>query len=101
MVAMLYELVWTNRALKHLKKAHEHISKDSPKNALKVITEIAEAVEKALDNPEIYPADKYKIDNDGSYRAFEKHRYRIAFRFFQKTIRVLRVRHTGQEPKGY
>lgn len=48
---------------------------------MKVITEIAEAVEKATPNPEIYPADKYKINNDGSYRVFEKPHYPIAFRF--------------------
>jgi hypothetical protein len=38
-------------------------------------------VHKATLNPEIYGPDKYKTDNDGSYRTFEKHHYRIAYRF--------------------
>ncbi len=101
MVAGLYELVWTKRSQKQLKKAYEYISKDSPKNAVKVIEEIAEAVQKAIPNPEIYSSDKYKIDNDGSYRAFEKHHYRIVYRFTKNTIRVLRVRHTSMEPLEY
>ncbi|MBS1566856.1 MAG: type II toxin-antitoxin system RelE/ParE family toxin, partial [Bacteroidetes bacterium] len=45
--------------------------------------------------------DKYKTNNDGSYRAFEKHRYRIVYRFGNNIIRVLRVRHTSREPLNY
>ena len=52
-------------------------------------------------NPEIYGRDKYKINNDGSYRAFEIHRYRIAYRVSGNTIRVLRIKHTKMEPKTY
>jgi addiction module RelE/StbE family toxin len=101
MVDTQYEVVWTKRSLKQLKKAYEYISKSSPKNAAKVIAEIAEAVHKATPNPEIYNPDKYKIDNDGSYRALEKHHYRVVYRFTRKTIRVLRVRHTSMEPLEY
>jgi hypothetical protein len=38
-------------------------------------------VEKAIPNPGFYGPDKYKADNDGSYRAFEKHSYRIVYRY--------------------
>lgn len=98
---MVYEVVWTKRSLKQLKKIHSHINKDSPKNASKVVEEIAESVSKAIHNPEIYAADKYKIDNDGGYRAFEKHHYRIVYRYTKNIIRVLRVRHTSMEPLEY
>src|SRR5260221_11934982 len=101
MVEKRYEVVWTKRSQKQMKQAFKHISKDSPKNAAKVIEEIAEAVHKAISNPEIYGPDKYKTDNDGSYRALEKHRYRISYRFSKNTLRVLRVRHTSMEPLEY
>jgi plasmid stabilization system protein ParE len=84
-----------------MRQVFKHISKDSPKNASKVVLEIAEAALKASPNPEIYGPDKYKIDNDGSYRAFEKHRYRVAYRFSKNIIRVLRIRHTSMEPLEY
>jgi plasmid stabilization system protein ParE len=74
---------------------------DSPRNASKVVQEIADAVHKAIYNPEVYGPDKYKIENDGSYRAFEKHHYRIAYRFSKNIIRVLRIRHTSMEPLEY
>jgi plasmid stabilization system protein ParE len=101
MVKKQYQIVWTKRSQLHMKAAHKYISKDSPQNATKVVTDIVTAVNKALDNPEFYGPDKYKINNDGSYRAFEKHHYRIVYRFSKNIIRVLRVRHTKMEPKEF
>jgi len=54
-----------------------------------------------LPHPECYGPDKYKLNNDDTYRAFEKHRYRIAYRVLDTEIRILRVRHTSMEPQGY
>lgn len=94
-------VVWTKRSQLHMKQAFEYISKDSPQNAVNVMQDIVAALNKAIPNAEFYNADKYKVNNDGSYRAFEKLHYRIAYRFSGNVIRVLRVRHTGREPKDY
>jgi plasmid stabilization system protein ParE len=75
MVNKGHQLVWTKRSQKQLRQVFKYISKDSPKNAAKVVQEITDAVYKATQNPEIYGPDKYKTDNDGSYRALEKHHY--------------------------
>lgn len=101
MVEKIYQIVWTKRSQQHMKAAYKYISEDSPQNALKVVEDIVAAVTKAISNPEFYNPDKYKVNNDGSYRAFEKHRYRIVYRFKKDIIRVLRVRHTKMEPKKY
>lgn len=101
MVEKGYRVVWTKRSQKQMRQVFKHISKDSPENASKVILEIADAVEKAIPNPETYAADKYRTGNDGSYRALEKHHYRVAYRFSGNIIRVLRVRHTSMEPQNY
>ncbi len=76
-----YRVVWTKRSQQDMRRAYEYISKDSVQNAAKVLQDIVAAVDKAVINPEFYRPDKYKINNDGSYRAFEKHRYRISYRF--------------------
>ena len=94
-------LVWTRRSQLHLKALFKYINEDSPQNAILVVNDIVEAIEKATVNPEYYNPDKYKIDNDGSYRAFEKHRYRLVYRYQKNTIRVLRIKHTSMEPKRY
>jgi plasmid stabilization system protein ParE len=101
MVTENYVLVWTKRSTNQISAIFELISEDSPKNALKVVNDIATAAEKVIKNPEFYPPDKYKKNNDGSYRAFEKHHYRIAYKFSKNVIRILRIRHTKMEPKIY
>lgn len=101
MVTNKYQLVWTKRSQQHLKAAYDHIYEDSPQNAIKVVGSIAKAVNKAIINPEFYGPDKYKINNDGSYRAFEKYHYRIAYRYSKNIIRVLRIRHTKREPAEF
>jgi len=90
-----------NPCSKAIAKSIEYISLDSTKNALKVVEAIVNAVYKAANNPEVYNPDKYKINNDGTYRAFEKYHYRISYRFERNVIRVLRVRHTKMKPKAY
>jgi len=45
--------------------------------------------------------DKYKINNDGSFRALEYEKYRISFRIKADEIRILRIRHTKRRPRSY
>jgi plasmid stabilization system protein ParE len=51
--------------------------------------------------PEKYPPDKFRLDNEGNYRAFETHSYRISYKFTDREIRILRIRHVRQSPKPY
>jgi plasmid stabilization system protein ParE len=95
------KLVWTRRAQQHMAALFNYIHNDSPQNASIVIDDIVTALEKAMANPECYGPDKYKKANDGTYRAFEKHRFRVVYRYHKNIIRVLRVRHTSMEPKTY
>lgn len=101
MVTNKYQLVQTKRSQQHLKAAYDHINENSPQNAIKVVKVIAKAMNKAINNPEFYGPDKYKINNDGSYRAFEKYHYRIAYRYSKNIIRVLRIRYTKREPAKF
>ena len=39
--------------------------------------------------------------NDGSWRAFEKYRFRISYRVMEKEIRIVRFRHTSRTPLNY
>ena len=101
MVEKRYEVIWNIAARKQVKKIYDHIFKDSVQNAEKVFNEIIESSRKLEINPERFGLDKYKKNNNGSYRYYELHKYRIAFRIYKKHIRILRVRSTHQEPKEY
>ncbi|TDE11591.1 type II toxin-antitoxin system RelE/ParE family toxin [Dyadobacter psychrotolerans] len=45
--------------------------------------------------------DRFKTNNDGSYRAFEIDRYRISFRVLLNEIRILQIRHTSRLPRQF
>lgn len=95
------KIVWSDEAKIQLKEAYKYIRKKSPQNAEKVRADIVAITRKLPSNPERYAPDKYRKNNDGSYRAFEEHHYRIAYRVLEKEIRILRVRHTKMEPLEY
>ena len=45
--------------------------------------------------------DRFKVNNDGSYRAFEIDRYRVSFRVLINEIRILQIRHTSRLPRPF
>ena len=98
---MVREIRWPLLTQKQLSKAYEYILSDSYQNAGKVKADILSSTRKLKVNPEMYPPDKYRKNNDGSFRAYELHRYRIVYRITEKEIIIVRVRHTSKEPKQY
>lgn len=98
---MVREVIWPARAEKQLNKAYEYILESSYQNAEKVKEAILVSTRKLAKHPEKYPPDKYRKDNDGSFRAYELHRYRIAYRITEKQTIILRVLHTSMEPIYY
>lgn len=97
----MVKVIWGKLALKQLNKAYNHIKKDSLQAAKKVRDEIIEITENLPNNPEIYPLDKYRKNNNGSIRFFEKYRYRVAYQIKKESIKILRVRHTSREPLDF
>lgn len=93
--------IWNKAAENSLKRAFLKIREESPQNAEKVRDEILRATRRLADHPEAYPLDKFKTRNPGNFRAFELHSYRIAYRYDEKEVRILRLRHIKQEPKNY
>lgn len=94
-------VVWNKEAEASLQREYKRIKEESPKNAEKVRDEILAETRKLAIHPEMYPPDKFKDQNPGNYRAFEKYSYRVAYRHTENEIRILRVRHVKQEPKTY
>ena len=93
--------VWAPQAIVELRKAYDYISKDSPQNARKVVDELTRIADQLPVQPEMFPADKFKKNNDGSWRAFEKFHCRISYLITSREIRIVRMRHTGRTPLQY
>jgi plasmid stabilization system protein ParE len=94
-------LEWSRQAIRQFNKVLLFIAEDSIQNAEKVRTDVLEYIDAMVPHPERHPLDKYKLGNDGSYRAFELHRLRVAYFVGIDVIRILRVRHTSREPQEH
>lgn len=77
------------------------ISTDSLLQAERVEREILDAISNIQENPEQHPPDKFKNNNQGNFRAFERLSFRISYKITPTQIRILRIRHVRQKPKDY
>lgn len=98
---MALGIKWNNRAISQLDEAIEYIAMDSKVNAEKVKKDILLTIDGLLQYPEKFNPDKYKAKNDGTFRAFELHHYRVSYRFKGTEIRIIRIRHTKMNPPEY
>jgi plasmid stabilization system protein ParE len=101
MVKIRPKVIIDNLAKAQLKEAYAYIKLDSPKNAEKVKAKILASIMELTDHPEKHPKDKYRLNNDGSYRAFEIYKYRVSYHISQEQITVIMIRHTKMEPKSH
>ncbi|WP_035916968.1 type II toxin-antitoxin system RelE/ParE family toxin [Flavimarina sp. Hel_I_48] len=97
----MVKVVWRKGALIHLNEHYNYIKKTSSESAINVRDSIFEMVEALAENPEIYPLDMYRSNNNGDIRAFEKYSLRVAYQVTEQEIRIIRVRHTKREPLKY
>lgn len=65
-------VVWSKSAAAELKIAFTYISLDSLENARMVKDTLIDLTIDLAENPEKHPLDKFKKNNDGSWRAFQK-----------------------------
>lgn len=61
--------IWSPGAIHSLRKAFEFIKQHSPQNAEKFLTELLSTADQIAEHPEMFLPDKYKVANDGSWRA--------------------------------
>ena len=94
-------VIWSTRGSNQLKKSLKDLKEKSPTAALKVKSEILKTTRELSKNPEIYSLDRFKKNNDGTIRAFEKYSYRVAYQVEKTQVVILRVRHTSRSPLEY
>jgi len=95
------KIVWDKQALNYFRESIQYIRQDSPQNADKVKKEVLEKINELSGRPEIHNLDKYKLNNNGNYRAFELHRFRVTYLVKENEIIITRIRNTNQEPLDY
>ena len=92
------KVIWSPKAIESLKWHYEYIAKDSVSAARKVKQEIIDATKELNKFPEKFTVDEYYPNNPGNIRRFFRWSYRIIYEVNDKTIDILNVIHTSQEP---
>lgn len=95
------KVVWDTKAYLQLEKEHKYIKKKSVIAANKVRKSIRDTAKSLELHSGIFSLDRFKKNNDGNYRAFEKYSYRITYKVKETQIIILRVRHTSRMPLEY
>lgn len=95
------KIVWNTKVRQQYANILNYIADNSIRNAENVRDEIQQKLTALLLHPKKYPADKYKIGNDGNYRAFTVFQYRLSYRIKGKEIQVLSIRHSKMLPEQH
>lgn len=103
MVKPLYKIVWDRKALDHFKDILTFLEKQSDQAPKIVKNAINSRLDLLKYNQLICEIDKLKDTPSKDYRAFVVYSYCVTFQIKTelKEIRILRIRHTSQEPFGY
>lgn len=88
-------VIWTPRARADLKAIHDHIAKDSPLNARKIVRELVQ-------QPGIlpgFPQMGHKVPeiNDDNLREISLHSWRIIYHLRQERIFIVTVVHKRRQ----
>lgn len=96
------KIKWNKIAIKQLLYIIQFIEENDFENYAETLErEILTKIRNLPSTHEHQSLDRFKFHNDGSYRAFEIDRYRIAFRVLAVEIRILQIRHTSRLPRQF
>jgi plasmid stabilization system protein ParE len=94
------KIKWSKTAVDNLISAIEYLEeKGYYKYAIKLESEILNAVFELPKTYLLYELDRFKLNNDNTFKAFVVDKYRISFRVNSSEIQILRIRHTSRKPK--
>ena len=98
---MVRKVLWDKEAVLELQGIFNFLKKQSPISSNKVKTAIRRTSKELAEHSEIYSLDRFKNNNIGTIRAFEKHNIRVTYKVTPTTILIIRVRHTSREPLSH
>ena len=103
MVKPSLRIFWDRKALDNFKDILTFLEKQSNQAPKIVKSAIIARLDLIKTNPLICELDKLKDPSNNEFRAFVVFSYRVTYqiKIESKEIRVLRIRHTSQEPLGY
>jgi plasmid stabilization system protein ParE len=94
-------VIWSKNAEIQYYKILEYLHEESPEIIKTIASNLLDTIEELSLQYHSYPPDRFKQNNDGTYKAALIFNYRISYKIEETTIRILRIRHTSREPLMY
>jgi plasmid stabilization system protein ParE len=95
---MRLKVIMEDEAKFALRNICSYIELNSQLQANSLKKNVLNSIRELVKNPQKYPPDKFKKQNDGSVRAYELHHLRITYSVSKTHITILRIRHTKRNP---
>lgn len=92
---MLYNIIWSERAVKNLKSIEKYIAENSVNQSKIVVNEIINYVEKLRLLP--YMGSIVQELNDNKFRQLIKYSYRIIYTIQNDQVQIITIIHSRQE----
>lgn len=89
---------WTKDAAEQYYKILGYLQEKAPEAIDIVGSTLLDAIDDFAFQYNSYPPDRFKKNNDGTYKALVVFSYRISYRITDTKIYILRIRHTSREP---
>ncbi len=94
-------IAWSKNATEQYYQILEYLSEEAPDAVNIVGNALLDMIEALTLEYNNYPPDRFKKDNDGTFKAALVFNYRVSYRITEKEIHILRIRHTSREPMNY
>jgi len=93
-----FKVVIDSEAKSKLRNIKSYIRKGSEINAERFKRGILDSIRKLSINQKKHQPDKFKRDNDGSFRVFEFYHIRLTYHISESQIIIIRIGHTKRNP---
>jgi len=94
-------IVWSKNAAGQYYEILEFLEKKAPEALPIVGNALLNTIDDLTAQYNNHPSDRFKKNNDGTYKAAVVYSYRISYQVTDSTVNILRIRHTSREPLNY
>jgi plasmid stabilization system protein ParE len=94
-------IIWSKNATVQYFKILKYLSEEAPEAIDIVGNGLLDMIESLTLEYHNHPQDRYRKNNDGTFKAAIVFSYRISYQVSKTSINILRIRHTSREPKAY
>jgi len=95
------KIEWSNDATNYFYELLEYLEEESEQALSIVGNAILDEIESLVTHPAKHPLDRFKKNNNGTFRACVVFSYRISYLIDNNIVYILRIRHTSREPLEY